>query len=84
MTDTKALEKLIERAAALPDEAQAEFVDVLAEVIERIETKHNGVYRLSEDERNGIERGLREMRQQRFASDEAVAATFKRARDSGA
>src|SRR5579871_1044799 len=84
MADTKALEKLIERAAALPDEAQAEFVDAVAEAMELIETKHSGVHRLSEDERYGIERGLREMRQRRFANDEAVAAVFRRARDVGA
>jgi len=84
MTVTKALEHLIERAAALPEEAQAEFVDAVAEAMQQIETKHGGVYRLSEDERNGIERGLREMREQRFAGEKAVAAVFRRARNAGA
>ena len=68
MTNAKALESLIERAAALPAEAQAEFVDAVADAMERIESKHGRVYRLSDDERNGIERGLREMRERRFAS----------------
>jgi hypothetical protein len=84
MTNAKALESLIERAAALPEEAQAEFVDAVADAIEQIETKHGRVYRLSDDERTGIERGLREMRERRFASDDAVAAVFLRARNAGA
>jgi hypothetical protein len=84
MTKTKALENLLERAAALPEEAQAEFVDAVAEAMEQIETKHVGVYRLSDDERNGIELGLRQMRERRFASDEAIAAVFRRARNAGA
>jgi hypothetical protein len=84
MTKTKALENLIERAAALSDDAQAEFVDAVADAMEQIETKHAGVYRLSEDERSGIERGLREMREKRFGSDDAVAAVFRRARNAGA
>ena len=84
MTNAKALESLIERAAALPEEAQAEFVDAVADAMEQIETKHGRVYRLSDDERNGIERGLREMREGRFASDDAVSAVFLRARNAGA
>jgi hypothetical protein len=84
MTKMNALETLIERAASLPDEAQAEFVDAVADLMEKLETKHGGVYRLSEDERTGIVRGLKEMREKRFASDEAVAAVFRRARNTGA
>ena len=68
----------------MPQEAQAEFVDVLADAVDYLETKHAGLYRLSEDERQGIERGLREMREQRFATDDAVAAVFRRARSAGA
>jgi hypothetical protein len=84
MSRSKALEQLIERAAALPEEAQAEFVDAIADAMERIEAKHRGVYRLSDDERRGIERGLRDMREGRFASDEHVAGAFRRARTAGA
>jgi hypothetical protein len=78
MTNAKALESLIERVAALPEEAQAEFVDAMADAMEQIETKHGRVYRLSDEERSGIERGLREMRERRFANDDAVAAVFRR------
>jgi hypothetical protein len=52
--------------------------------MEQIELKLGSVYRLSEDERNGIERGLRELRERRLASDDAVAAVFRRARNFGA
>ena len=84
MNQMNALEQLIERVAALPQDAQAEFVDVLADAVDHLETKHAGLYRLSEDERQGIERGLREMREQPFATDDAVAAVFRRARNPGA
>ena len=68
---------VIERVAALPEEALAEFVASLAE----IESKYLGVYCLSDEERAGIERGLRNMREGRFASDEEVKATFDRFRE---
>ena len=84
MNRMKALERLIERAAALPDEAQAEFVDAVADAMEHISSKHDGVYRLTDDERRGIERGLRDLREGRLASDEQVAAVFARARGAGA
>jgi hypothetical protein len=84
MNQMDALAQLIERVAALPQEAQAEFVDLLADVVDHFKTKHAGLYRLSEDERQGIERGLREMRELRFAPDDAVAAVFRRARSAGA
>jgi hypothetical protein len=84
MTSAKTLESLIERAAALPEEARAEFVDAVADAMEQIEAKHDTLYRLSVEERAGIERGLSELREQRFASDEAVAEVFRRARNRGA
>jgi hypothetical protein len=83
MSKTRALEQLIERAAALPEDAQAEFVDAVADAMEHIESKHDGVYRLSDDERRGIERGLNDMRKGLFASDEQVLAVFRRARGAG-
>ena len=70
------LAALIERVATWPQEARDELGDVLRDVEER----HVGVYKLSADERRGIERGLAEMRQRSFATDEEVAAIFRRAR----
>jgi predicted transcriptional regulator len=65
---------LIERVASLPAEAQAELVDSIAE----IESKYGGVYHLNDDERAGIERGLRDLREGRLVSDEDMAAFWKR------
>jgi len=70
------LEILLERVSTWPDEAQEEFVRSIAE----IENKHLGLYRLSEDERNAVRRGLSEMRERKLASDDAVAAVFNRYR----
>jgi predicted transcriptional regulator len=67
---------LVDRVAALSEEAQAELVAALAE----IEAKHAGTYRLSDKERAGVRRGLEEMRRGQFASDEDVEAVFKRFR----
>jgi len=62
----KVLETLMERVATWPKEAQAELLEsVLA-----IERKHLGVYRLSEEERTAVRRGLKEMRQQKFATED--------------
>jgi hypothetical protein len=51
--------------------------------METIEAKPKGPYRLSVAEREGIARGLRELRERSFASDEAVAEVFRRARCPG-
>ena len=72
----KMVETLLERIADWPEEAQAELVQSIMD----IETKHLGVYKLNPDERAAIERGLEEMRQGKFASDEEVAAVFNRYR----
>jgi predicted transcriptional regulator len=72
----KMIETLLERIADWPEEAQAELVQSIVD----IETKHLGVYKLDPDERAAIERGLEEMRQGKFASDEQVAAVFNRYR----
>ena len=72
----KALRDLMGRIDAWPEEAQEEFVRSMAS----IENKHLGVYRLSDDERTAVRRGLREMREGKLASDEKVAAVFARYR----
>jgi hypothetical protein len=51
--------------------------------MEETDAKRGRVYPLSVEEREGIERGLRELREGRFASDEDVAAVFRRARNPG-
>jgi hypothetical protein len=77
--DTKELKSLLERAETWPEQAQAELVQVGREIEAEI---GQGVYRLSESERNGIERGLAAMREGKFASDEQVAAILRKARSS--
>ena len=76
MTQTKTLEALMERAASWPDEAQAELVRFMIDT----EAKHFGVYRLTDEERAAIRKGLDDARQGRFASDEEVAELFSRYR----
>jgi hypothetical protein len=70
----QALEILLERVSAWPEEAQEELMRSLTD----IENRHLGIYRLSEDERNAVRRGLKDMRDGRLASDDAVAAVFNR------
>jgi hypothetical protein len=70
------LEILLERVSSWPEEAQDEFVRSVTD----IENRHLGVYRLSDEERNAVRRGLAEMRERKLASDDAVAAVFNRYR----
>jgi predicted transcriptional regulator len=70
------LEILLERVSTWPEEAQDEFVKSVAD----IESKHLGVYRLSDEERDAVRRGLADMREGRLASDAEVAAVFSRYR----
>jgi predicted transcriptional regulator len=70
------LEILLERVSTWPEEAQDEFVRSVAD----IESKHLGVYRLSDEERDAVRRGLADMREGRLASDAEVAAVFSRYR----
>jgi len=74
----KALENLLERAALWPEEAQAELVEAMVS----IEAKYSGQYRLSDDERTAVRRGLQDLRDGRLATDEQVAKvldTYRRA-----
>jgi predicted transcriptional regulator len=70
------LEILLERVSTWPEAAQDEFVKSVAD----IESKHLGVYRLSDEERDAVRRGLADMREGRLASDAEVAAVFNRYR----
>jgi hypothetical protein len=70
------LEILLEHVATWPEAAQEELMRSVAD----IEKKHLGVYRLSDDERAAVRRGLREMEAGWIASDAAVEAVFARYR----
>jgi hypothetical protein len=78
--DTKELKSLLVRAETWPEQAQAELVQVVGRDIEA--EIGQGVYRLSEGERKGIELGLTAMREGKFASDEQIAAILRKARTS--
>jgi hypothetical protein len=72
----KMLETLLERIDAWPEEAQEELIRSVIE----IEAKHVGLHHLSDEERAAVRRGLEEMRQGKFATDDEVAAVFNRYR----
>ena len=72
----KLAEEILDRIDAWPEKAQAELLQSVLE----IEEKHVGVYRLSDEERAAVRRGLEEMRQGKFASEERIAAIFRRYR----
>jgi predicted transcriptional regulator len=80
MPKTKPLEVLVKRAALLPEAAQQELAEIMAEAMDEIEAGHGSLYRLDKNEREGIERGLDAMRRGRFASDDEMAAIFRKAR----
>ena len=68
----------MERAASWPEEAQAELVQFMIDT----EAKHFGIYRLSDEERTAIRKGLEDVEQGRFASDEEITDLFARFRRS--
>jgi hypothetical protein len=70
------MKELLERVATWPQQDQEE----LAEVASQIEARRKGVYRLSEAEREGLEKGLAAMREGQLASEERVRAILNEAR----
>ncbi len=68
--------EILDRIEAWPKEAQDELMQSIVD----IEEKHVGVYRLTDEERAAVRRGLVEMREGKFASEERVAAIFNRHR----
>ncbi|MDB5654994.1 MAG: hypothetical protein JWQ94_2607 [Tardiphaga sp.] len=72
----ESLEILLDRVAAWPEEDQ----DKVIRLIDEIEANRHHVYKLSDEERAAVRRGLAEMRAGDLASDEEVAAVFNRYR----
>ena len=70
----KRLETLLDRVSTWPEEAQEELLEHAME----IESRQSGVYRLSDDERAAVKRGLEAAERGEFVSDEDMAAFFKR------
>ena len=71
---TKALREILQRVESWPERAQDEAVNFLLD----IEQELSDPYVLSDEDRAAIERGLDDMRHGRFASDEEIAAVFRR------
>jgi hypothetical protein len=72
------IEAVLNNVRSWPQEEQEELVDAALE----IEARRVGIYRPNQNEREGIERGLRAMRKGRFASDERIAEIFQKARSA--
>ena len=68
--------KILEQVESWPEEDQEE----LAEYAREIAARRGGVYRLSEDERAALAQSAQDVRAGRFASDQQIAAIFKKAR----
>jgi hypothetical protein len=71
---TSDLQKYLQRIPAWPKEAQDELVRSMAE----IEHRYSELYHVGDEERAALERSAEDVRQNRFASDHDVEATFTR------
>jgi hypothetical protein len=67
---------ILRRVDAWPAEDQEELVQTARE----IEARRAGVYRLNDEERAAIERGLADMRAGHFVEEETIAAIHRKAR----
>jgi hypothetical protein len=74
MTTQEKIESLIQQAADLPEEAQAELVQSLVEM----RSQNLGVYHLDDDERAALARSAEDERQGRFASEDEISQLFAR------
>jgi uncharacterized protein (UPF0128 family) len=74
MTTQEKIESLIQQAAELPEEAQAELVHSLVEM----RSQYLGIYHLDDDDRAALARSAEDIRLGRFASDEDMNELFAR------
>jgi hypothetical protein len=70
----KKLETLLDLVSSWPEAAQDELMKSIAE----IEARHGSVYRLSDEEKAAIEKALAAVDRGEIATDEEMAALFKR------
>lgn len=73
-------QNLLERVAALPEELLGEVEETVDEIVRWHEGVSEGVYRLSDDERAAVRKGMEAARRDEFASDEEIAALYRRFR----
>ncbi len=67
-------QRLLERVAALPEELLGD----VEESIEEIERWRDGVFRLTDEERAAVRKGMDAARRGEFVSDEELAAFCRR------
>ncbi len=72
MTTRQRVQALIREVAELPDEAQAEVVQVLLEQ----RSQHLGIYALDDDEREALARSGEDVAHGRFASDHEIEHVY--------
>ena len=68
------LQTLLERIAALPDELLGE----VEESVDEIERWRGDVFRLTDEERAAVRKGMEAARRGEFATDEELAAFYRR------
>jgi alkylhydroperoxidase family enzyme len=69
-------QNLLERVATLPEELLGEVEETVDEIVRW----HEGVYRLSDEERAAVRKGMEAARRGEFVSDEELAAFDRRHR----
>ena len=69
-------QNLLERVAALPEELLGEVEETVDEIVRW----HEDVYRLSDDERAAVRKGMDAARRGEFASHEELEAIYRRHR----
>ncbi len=72
----KVASSLLERIADWPEEAKEELMQSIAD----IEAKHLGLYRLSDEERAGVLKGLEQADRGEFVADEVMRDYFNKYR----
>ena len=73
----KEIEAVLDRVPSWPEQAREELASVALEI--EAELKH-GTYRATPDELRGIDRGLRDAAEGKFASEAKVEAVFAKHR----
>lgn len=68
------LQNLLERIAALPNE----LLDDVRESVDEIERWRGDVFRLTDEERAAVRKGMEAARHGEFVSDEELAAFYRR------
>jgi hypothetical protein len=67
-------QRLLDRVAALPEE----LLDDVEASVEEIKRCRGDVFRLTEDERTAVRKGMDAARRREFVSDEELAAFYRR------